>query len=108
MFLEPRTRVAFQAKGDHDNCADYSDEDVRTFFIAHRCLSLHREIIAIQDKRNEIMQGMATIAMPHYSTALDLRAPLAYPGHGSITQLSPGGNSKYRWRFIATSSAPVP
>lgn len=89
-------KVTFQASDDHDDCADYSDGDVRTFFIAHRCLSLHREIIAIQDKRNEIVLGMATIAMPDYTTALDLRKLLAYPGHGSITQLSPGGNSKYR------------
>jgi len=34
--------------------------------------------------------------MSDYRTALDLRTLLAYPGHGSITQLSPGGNSKYR------------
>jgi len=89
-------KVTFRATDDHDNCASYSEGEVHAFFLAHPCLSLHREIIAIQDKQNEIVLGMATIAMPDYSTALDLRTLLAYPGHGSITQLSPGGNSKYR------------
>jgi hypothetical protein len=89
-------KVTFRAIDDHTNCATYSDGEVHAFFLAHPCLSLHREIIAIQDKRNEIVFGMATIAMSDYSTALGLRRLLAHPGHGSITQLSPGGNSKYR------------
>lgn len=47
-------KVIFRATDDHTNCATYSEGEVHAFFLAHPCLSLHREIIAIQDKRNEM------------------------------------------------------
>jgi hypothetical protein len=54
-------RVKFQAEPKQTNCDAHSDGDVRAFFVEHPCLSIYRQLIEIDDKKNVIMLGAATI-----------------------------------------------
>ena len=81
--------VKFQAD-EQTNCEDYSDGDVRTFFHEHPCQVLYRQLFEIEDKKNVILIGMATIQMddPDPQTAMDLKTLLDQVNRGKVIQLT--------------------
>jgi hypothetical protein len=85
------------------NCADYSDSDVHSFFLAHQCTSLYRTLIEYREGNYIIRFSIATIEMPDYNTAVDLYALLSREGGGDITPLSPKGG---KYRHVPFTSAP--
>jgi hypothetical protein len=101
-------RVTFRATRDDQNCADYSKGEVQLYLREHPCLSLYREIIGIDDKRNSVsvIFGMATVEMPDRQTAIGLKTLLDQADKGEIIQLSPGSSSEtYRHFSFADSLA---
>lgn len=101
-------RVTFRATRDDKNCADYSDGEVQLYLSEHRCLSLYREIIGLEDQRNSIsiIFGMATVEMPDCQTAIGLKTLLDQADRGKIIQLGPGSSSeKYRHFSFVNSLA---
>ncbi len=95
-------RVTVQVEPDQTNCDAHSDGDVRTFFAGNPCRSLYRQLIEIEDKRNVIMLGMATIEMPDPQTAMDLKRLLDQADRGKVIQLS-RDSGKHRHFSFANS-----
>lgn len=95
-------RVTVQAEPKQTNCDAHSDGDVRTFFVENPCRSLYRQLIEIEDKKNVIMLGMATVEMLDPQTAMDLKRLLDQADRGKIIQLS-RDSGKYRHFTFANS-----
>jgi hypothetical protein len=95
-------RVTVQAEPKQTNCDAHSDGYVRTFFVEHPCRSLYRQLIEIEDKKNVIMLGMATIEMPDLQTAMDLKTLLDQADRGKVIQLN-RESGKYRHFSFANS-----
>jgi len=91
-----------QVEPKQTNCDAHSDGDVRTFLVENPCRSLYRQLIEIEDKKNVIMLGMATVEMPDPQTAMDLKTLLNQADRGKIIQLSRDGG-KYRHFSFANS-----
>lgn len=97
-------RVTVQAEPKQTNCDAHSDGDVRAFFVEHPCQSLYRQLIEIEDKKNVILLGMATIQMPDFHTAIGLKILLDQADRGSIIQLS-RDSGKFRYFSFTNSIA---
>lgn len=83
-----RYRVSVEMSPDGNDCLSHSYGEVHRFFLTHKCLSLSRGLVTVQDKNNVILIAIATVGLPDYYTALDLETLLAHEGNGDITQLS--------------------
>lgn len=94
--------VTAQAEPKQTNCEDHADGDVRAFLIEHRCQSIYRQLIEIEDKQNVTLLGMATIQMPNFQTAIGLKTLLDQASRGKIIQPS-RDSGKYR-HFSFTNS----
>ena len=92
-------RVKVQATREDNNCADYSDGEVHSFFVKNECLSLYRQLIEVEDKKSVMLFASATIVMPDYQTAIDLKALLDQVDNGKIIQLSPDSGKYSHFHF---------
>ncbi len=100
-----RYRATVQMSSDGSDCAAHSYGEVHRFFLANPCLSLHRGLAEVRDRRDRryaILIAIATIDMPDYESATNLQELLARFGNGDITQLS---RERGRYRHVTFDRA---
>ena len=92
-------RVKVQATREDKHCADYSDGEVHSFFVKNQCLSLYRQLIEVEDKKNVMLFATATIVMPDYQTAIDRKALLDQVDKRKIIQLGQDSGKYSHFHF---------
>ncbi len=85
-------------------CDPYASGEAHRYLVEHRCVSIHRTLIEIRERNYAVRFATATIEMPAYLSAQDLRALLAKKGGGDITPLLPKGGKYLHIPFISASS----
>ncbi len=85
-------------------CDRYADGEVHRYLAEHRCVSIHRTLIEVEEGNYSVRFATATIEMPDYLSAQDLSALLIKDGGGDITPLSPKDGRHRYVPFVSASS----
>jgi len=82
-------RVSFQSTADNKDCAAHAYGQVREFLREHPCVTLHRALLQVADRRvGVVLVAMAWVQMPDAGEAAALQSLVDRPGSGNITELS--------------------